>query len=76
VDFLKVDFLKVDIYMDPKFTMFLQIMLFYILISYVIMPTAFYFYYGKSLAAAGNGYVVGSLLSLIMWYAAGKNMVK
>ena len=74
--FLKVDFLKVDIYMDPKFTMFLQIMLFYILLSYVIMPTAFYFYYGKSLAAAGNGYVVGSLLSLIMWYAAGKNMVK
>jgi hypothetical protein len=40
------------------------------------MPAAFYFYYGKSLTAAGNGYVVGSLLSLIMWYAAGKNMVK
>ena len=62
--------------MDPKFTMFMQIMLFYILLSYVIMPSAFYFYNGKSLAAAGNGFVVGSILSLIMWYVAGKNMIK
>ena len=62
--------------MDSRFTLFLQIMLFYILLSYLIMPTIFYFYYGKSLTAAGTGFVVGSLLSLIMWYAVGKNMIK
>jgi len=62
--------------MDKNSTMFIQIMLFYILLSYVIFPAGMYYFYDKSLAAAGNGFVVGSIVSIIMWYVAGKNMIK
>ena len=62
--------------MDKNTTMFIQIMLFYILLSYVIFPAGFYYYFNNSLAAAGNGFMVGSIISIIMWYAAGKNKIK
>ena len=42
--------------------MYLAIMGFYILLSYLIMPGLFYYFNGKTLASAGNGFILGSIL--------------
>ena len=54
---------------------FAQIMLFYILLTFFIMPLLFYFFIKKSDASAGNGFVVGSILSLILWFFYGSKMI-
>jgi hypothetical protein len=51
-------------------------MAFYILLSYLLGPLIFYYTFGKTLKSAGNGFVVGSILSIIIWYYMGANMVK
>lgn len=51
-----------------SFNMFIGTMLFYILLSYVVMPVIFYYYVEKTLLSAGNGFVAGSLLSVVLWY--------
>lgn len=56
-------------------TKFAQIMLFYILLTFFIMPMIFYFFINKSDASAGNGFVVGSILSLLLWFSYGSKMV-
>lgn len=61
--------------MSSKLTAFLSIMLFYILISYVVFPIMFYFFIHKSLKSAGHGFVVGSIISIILWYMYGSKMV-
>jgi len=61
--------------MKPKTKIFVQIMGFYVLLSYVIGPVLFYFAFGHDLQAAGNGYVVGSVLSLLLWYYKGSKMI-
>lgn len=62
--------------MDSKLRLFLGIMLFYILLSYVLFPLGFYYLVNKSLSSAGNGFVVGSILSLVLWLSVGRKMVK
>ena len=62
--------------MDSKLQTFLGIMVFYILLSYVIFPLGFYYLVEKSLKSAGNGFIVGSVLSVILWLTYGKKMVK
>jgi uncharacterized membrane protein len=61
--------------MDNIWT-FVSIMLFYIVLSYLIVPIAFYYGFGKSLSKAGDGFVVGSVLSILLWYFVGSKMVK
>ena len=51
-----------------SFNMFIGTMLFYVLLSYVVMPVIFYYYVEKTLLSAGNGFVAGSLLSVVLWY--------
>lgn len=58
-----------------KFQTFLGIMAFYILLSYIVFPFAFYYLMGKTLTSAGNGFVVGSGLSIILWYFYGRHLV-
>lgn len=48
--------------------MFVGVMVFYAVLSYVVMPVAFYNFFGKNLNSAGNGFVVGSLVSVLLWY--------
>ena len=48
--------------------MFIGVMVFYAVLSYVLMPAAFYFFVEKNLNSAGNGFVVGSLLSVVLWF--------
>ena len=59
-----------------KFNTFLYIMAVYIFISYVLGPIAFYYLIDKSLLSAGNGFIAGSILSIILWLVVGSKMVK
>jgi hypothetical protein len=60
--------------MDKKQT-FMNIMIFYIFISFILFPFGFYYGLGKTLENAGNGYVVGSLVSLGLWLSFGRKMI-
>lgn len=60
---------------DSKMTTFLGIMAFYILLSYLVFPVVFYYAFGRTLASAGNGYVVGSIISVLLWLFVGSKMV-
>jgi len=51
-----------------NFNAFIGVMVFYALLSYVIMPAAFYFLVQKNLNSAGNGFVLGSLVSVVLWF--------
>jgi hypothetical protein len=51
-------------------------MLFYIVLSYLIMPLVFYYAFGKTLLSAGNGFVAGSIASILLWYFYGSKMIK
>jgi len=62
--------------MDKKVQTFIGIMVFYIILSYIVFPLAFYYLMGKTLTAAGNGFIVGSLISIILWYNFGKKMIE
>lgn len=62
--------------MDKDTYVFIQVMLFYMILSYVVVPVIFYYAFGKNLARAGDGSVVGSILSIILWYTYGSKMVK
>jgi hypothetical protein len=62
--------------MAGNFQMFISIMVFYMLLSYVLGPLAFYYLMDKSLTSAGQGYVAGSILSLFLWLTVGSKMIK
>ena len=46
---------------------FSYIMTLYSFISYVLVPIIFYYFIDKSLLSVGNGYVVGSIITIILW---------
>jgi hypothetical protein len=60
---------------SKKLQLFASIMGFYILLSYVVFPLGFYYLVEKSLESAGNGFVLGSLISVTLWYFYGRKMV-
>jgi hypothetical protein len=62
--------------MDSKLQKLFAIFAFYILLSYAVFPIGFYFLIEKSTSSIGNGFVVGSILSIILWFIFGKKMVK
>jgi len=62
--------------MDKKLQTFLGIMAFYILLTYILFPLGFYFLIDKTVLSAGNGYILGSLVSLALWIIVGRNMIK
>uniref|UniRef100_A0A6C0HZS1 Uncharacterized protein n=1 Tax=viral metagenome TaxID=1070528 RepID=A0A6C0HZS1_9ZZZZ len=62
--------------MNTKLQTFLGIMVFYIVLSYVIFPLGFYYLLEKSLVSAGNGFIVGSLISIGLWLLFGQKLVK
>jgi hypothetical protein len=48
------------------------VMIFYALLSGVVAPYIGYRLKGKT--GLGEGYVIGTVLSLILWFTVGKNM--
>jgi hypothetical protein len=62
--------------MTPKLQIFIGIMAFYAFLAYVVFPVGFYYLVEKSLASAGNGFIVGSVVSVILWLFVGKNFIE
>ena len=62
--------------MNSNIQTFMGIMGFYILLSYLLFPLVFYYFGGKTLSSAGNGFIVGSIVSILLWMFFGKKMVK
>jgi hypothetical protein len=52
------------------------VMAFYAVITYLLFPVIAYFLFGKTLEAAGNGFIVGSVISVVLWKVYGFGMVK
>lgn len=61
--------------MDKKLQLFVGIMAFYAVLSYIIFPVAFFYLVEKSLLSAGNGFIVGSIISLGLWLTVGRKLV-
>lgn len=61
---------------SKKLQLFTGIMGFYILLAHVVFPLGFYYLVEKSLQSAGNGFVLGSLVSIALWYFYGRKLVK
>jgi hypothetical protein len=59
-----------------KLGTFVGIMLIYATLSYIVFPMAAYYMFDRSLVTAGNGFVVGSLVSFVLWFTVGKNLVR
>ena len=57
-------------------TQYGAVMAFYAVISYLLFPFGAYLFFGKTLEAAGNGFIFGSVLSIILWKVYGFKMVK
>ena len=61
--------------MTESQTMFVKIMLFYAFLTYIMIPGIFYFFVEKSLKSAGKGFIVGSVLSIVLWLLYGSKMI-
>ena len=51
-------------------------MAFYAVLTYLLFPAIAYLAFGKTLEAAGNGFIVGSIVSIVLWRMVGMGMVK
>ena len=51
------------------------IMAFYAVLTYFVFPIIFYYTMGKTAKAAGQGFVLGSVVSVVLWFFYGSKMV-
>jgi len=47
--------------------MFIAVMVFYAVLSCALMPVAFYYLGDRTLKSAGNGFLVGSVVTVMLW---------
>jgi hypothetical protein len=59
-----------------KLGTFAGVMIFYAILSYIVFPLFAYYVFDKSLVGAGNGFVVGSIVSIVLWLTVGKSLVR
>ncbi len=57
-------------------TKYTGVMAFYAVLTYLLFPVIAYFLFGKTLEAAGNGFIVGSIVSVVLWKGYGFGLVK
>ena len=57
-------------------TKYAGVMVFYAVLTYILFPAIAYFLFGKTLEAAGNGFIVGSVVSVGLWKVVGMGVVK
>ena len=62
--------------LTDKTIKFIQIMMFYVLLSFILFPLLSYYVFDNTLEIAGNGYVVGSIISLLLWQFYGKKLIR
>lgn len=55
---------------------FAMVMAFYAVLACVIMPVLFYYLMAKTVSSAGNGFVLGSVVSVLLWVFVGSKYVK
>lgn len=55
--------------------LFLSIMFFYAILTFLIGPIIGYYIGGKTLNSAGNGFIAGSVISVILWLVFGRKLV-
>jgi len=55
---------------------FIGIMAFYAFLSYILFPVIFYYLGKKKLVNAGYGFIVGSIVSILLWLTVGNKMIK
>ena len=60
---------------SSKFNMFVGIMVFYAILTYVIVPYIYYVNVEKTLKGAGKGFILGSVISVLLWMFFGSKMV-
>ena len=68
-------FFTINNIMDKKLQTFIGIMAFYAFLSCVLGPVVFYYAVDKTLLSAGNGFMVGSVLSIVLWNVVGKKLI-
>ena len=61
--------------LSPKFITFAGIMAFYAILTYVIFPYIYFLYVEKTLKGAGKGFILGSVVSVLLWFSFGSKMV-
>ena len=57
-------------------TKYAGVMAFYAVLTYILFPAIAYFLFGKTLEAAANGFIVGSIVSVVLWKVFGYGLVK
>ena len=57
-------------------TKYAGVMAFYAVLTYLLFPVIAYFMFGKTLEAAGNGFIAGSVISVVLWKVFGYGLVK
>ena len=57
-------------------TKYTGVMAFYAVLTYLLFPVIAYFMFGKTLEAAGNGFIAGSVISVVLWKVFGYGLVK
>ena len=57
-------------------TKFAIVMAFYAILACVLMPAAFYYLLEKTLMSAGNGFMVGSVVNILLWNFVGYHYIK
>lgn len=62
--------------MNFNITKYTGVMAFYAVLTYILFPAIAYFFFGKTLEMAGNGFIFGSVLSVILWKGYGFGLVK
>jgi len=58
-----------------KLNTFVGVIAFYAFLACVLFPVVFYYAFNRSLVNAGNGYVIGSLVSIVLWFLYGNKLV-
>ena len=62
--------------MNFNITKYTGVMAFYAALTYLVFPAIAYFFFGKTLEAVGNGFIAGSIVSVILWRMVGMGVVK
>ena len=62
--------------MNFNLNKYIGVMAFYAVLTYILFPAFAYFFFGKTLDAAGNGFIAGSVVSVVLWKMVGMRMVK
>ena len=62
--------------MNFNITKYTGVMAFYAVLTYILFPAIAYFLFGKTLDAVGNGFIVGSVASVVLWKVYGFGLVK